>query len=115
MTARTSPMSRSRCARCCFWAAARSLSPCWPITFRPASALGWRHLAADLAGGIGLGVDVDVPVAGFELVRLGRGQFRPALDRALYRLAFGAEPDHHRPVLALRAVMEMRHGDRTGQ
>src|SRR5581483_9521400 len=72
-----------------------------------------RDLAADLAAGIGLGVDVDVVLAGREIGGLGVGQRGAALGRA------GAgvrDRDRDTGILAgFGGTMEMRRRRGTGQ
>src|SRR6266404_2587788 len=80
------------------------------------SALGRNHLTAQLARGMRLRVDVDVPFARCELLSLlGRQRGLPA-----YRISGGgaalSQPDHHRSALARNGrAVEMRQSDRARQ
>src|SRR5690349_11070843 len=67
-----------------------------------------RHLTADFAAGIVLGMHVDIVLAGLEIGGLRSGQRRAALGRARRRIR---DRDRNARVLAgFRGTMEMRGG-----
>ena len=80
------------------------------------SALGRRHLAADLAAWVGLGVNIDIPLARRHLLRLFGRERGLTFDGVANGGALFAQPDHRRGIFALRRrPVEMRHGGRAGE
>src|SRR6202040_1265714 len=80
------------------------------------SALGRRHLAADLAAWVGLGVNFDVPSARRHLLRLFGRERGLTFDGVANGGALFAQPDQRRGIFAVRCrLVEMRHGGRAGE
>jgi hypothetical protein len=58
------------------------------------SAFRWDDLTADFAAWVGLGMDIDVPLAGGKLLRLFGRERRLPLDRVFRGAALLAHPHH---------------------